>query len=90
MLLSIVGLHSMTSFNLRVLGANKKDKIKLKKKKRMNEKKKKNEGIFANAVFTSCRSNFSYAQRRQPADCHKATKLLCVSNVPLHSTIIDL
>lgn len=56
----------------------------------MNEKKKKNEGIFANAVFTSCRSNFSYAQRRQPADCHKATKLLCVSNVPLHSTIIDL
>lgn len=30
----------MTSFNLRVLGANKKDKIKL-KKKRMNEKKKK-------------------------------------------------
>lgn len=40
MLLSIVGLHSMTSFNLRVLGANKKDKIKL-KKKRMNEKKKK-------------------------------------------------
>lgn len=88
MLLSIVGLHSMTSFNLRVLGANKKDKIKL-KKKRMNEKKK-NEGIFANAVFTSCRSNFSYAQRRQPADCHKATKLLCVSNVPLHSTIIDL